>query len=146
MAQAKRNFTVREAQWHTDSEALRAIRHEVFVVEQSVPMELEFDADDDQYHHVIAIDTDGTPIGTGRLSHDGKIGRMAVLKNARRNGVGSAILDQLIVIATANDIHDLTLSAQLHALPFYRRQGFVELGEIYREAGIVHQKMAREIQ
>lgn len=143
MANAKQNFTIREADWLTDAESLRAIRHEVFVVEQSVPLELEFDADDDQNHHVIAVDSDGTPIGTGRLSRDGKIGRMAVLKPWRGQGVGSAILDQLIVLATANGIHDLTLSSQLHALPFYLRHGFVEFGETYSEAGIPHRQMKR---
>jgi len=143
MANGMPSFTIREADWHTDAESLRSIRYEVFVVEQSVPMELEFDADDDQYRHVIAIDTNGTPIGTGRLSRDGKIGRMAVLKSWRRSRVGSAILDQLIVLATANGMQDLTLSAQLHALPFYRRHGFVEFGETFTEAGIPHRHMKR---
>ena len=61
-------------------ESLRAIRHEVFIVEQNVPADLEFTGDDDQHHHVIAINAQGDPIGTARLSAAGKIGRMAVLK------------------------------------------------------------------
>ena len=124
-------------------ESLRAIRHEVFIVEQKVPAELEFTGDDDQHHHVIAINAQGDPIGTARLSAAGKIGRMAVLKNARRKGVGSAMLDMLIAIAKIHGHQSVTLSSQLHALPFYSRHGFQEHGDTYMEAGIPHQRMQR---
>ncbi len=136
-------FTVREAAWQTDAELLRAIRHEVFVVEQSVPASLEFEGDDDQYRHVIAIGLDNDPIGTGRISSTGKIGRMAVLKTARGQGVGSAILRELMQLAATLGIENLTLSSQLHALPFYRRHGFVEFGDIFLEASIAHRRMKR---
>lgn len=136
-------FTVREAIWQTDADSLRAIRHQVFVVEQSVPADLEFEGDDDQYHHVIAIDAHGNPIGTGRISSAGKIGRMAVLRKLRGQGVGSAILGELMQLAAANRISTLTLHSQLHALPFYRRHGFVEFDHTFLEAGISHQRMKR---
>ena len=138
-------FTVREADWLADSGSLRAIRHEVFVVEQSVPADLEFEADDDQHLHVIAINAQGDPIGAARLSATGKIGRMAVLKNARRKGVGSAMLDMLIAIAKGQDLQTVTLSSQLHAVPFYRSHGVVKSGDTFVEAGIMHVKMTRSI-
>ncbi|MDA8563514.1 GNAT family N-acetyltransferase [Mariniblastus sp.] len=138
-------FTVREADWQTDAQSLRAIRHEVFIVEQNVPAELEFTGDDDQHHHVIAINAQGDPIGTARLSAAGKIGRMAVLKNARRKGVGSAMLNMLIAIAKIHGHRAVTLSSQLHALPFYKSFGFVESGETFIEAGIDHIKMLRPV-
>ena len=134
-------FTVREAVWQTDAESLRAIRQQVFVVEQSVPADLEFDANDDQHHHVIAINSHGDVIGTARVSATGKIGRMAVLKSARRQGVGFAMLDTLIAIAKSQGLQSVTLSSQLHALPFYRHYGFVESGDTFVEAGIDHVRM-----
>lgn len=138
-------FNVREADWKTDAESLRAIRHEVFVVEQNVPAELEFEDDDDQHRHVIAIDLNGNPIGTGRVSADGKIGRMAVLKDARRKGVGSAMLVKLIAIASSQGLQTVTLSSQLAALPFYQRHDFAESGASFVEAGIEHVRMSRSI-
>ena len=145
MSESSSLFSVREANWLSDGESLRAIRHQVFVVEQGVPAELEFDADDNQHRHVMAVDSSEQVIGTGRLSGSGKIGRMAVTKAWRRKGVGSAILQELVRLAASNGIETLTLSAQLPALPFYRQHGFVELGEIYQEAGISHQQMRRSI-
>lgn len=138
-------FTVREADWHSDAGCLRAIRHEVFVVEQNVPAELEFEGDDDQHLHVIAINAQGDAIGAARLSATGKIGRMAVLKNARRKGAGSAMLDKLLAIAQSKGLQKVTLSAQLHAVPFYRRHDFVSSGNTYIEAGIAHVRMTRPI-
>ena len=138
-------FSVSEADWDSDAESVRAIRDEVFVVEQGVSEDLEFDLNDHQNHHVIAVDQNGNPIGTGRISPTGKIGRMAVLKSARRKGVGSAILKQLVALAAAKGIATLTLSSQLHALSFYREHGFIEQGEVYQEAGIDHVQMTRSI-
>lgn len=139
-------FTVREAHWQTDVELLRSVRQTVFVMEQRVPASLEFDPDDILHQHVIAIDAQGDPIGTGRLSATGKIGRMAVMKHARCNGVGSAMLDALVVLAKDRGLPAVALSSQLHALPFYRRHGFQEQGDTYIEAGIPHQSMTRSIQ
>ena len=138
-------FTVREADWQTDADSLRAIRHQVFVVEQGVPADLEFEGDHNQHRHVIAVNVQGGPAGTARLSADGKIGRMAVLKNARRRGVGSAMLDKLIAIARSEGLQTVNLSSQLQALPFYQRHDFVMSGATFIEAGIEHVRMIRSI-
>jgi predicted GNAT family N-acyltransferase len=80
-------------------------------------------------------------LGTGRLLPDGHIGRMAVLRQARGAGVGSALLRALMQAARARGDREVMLSAQTHALPFYERFGFVAEGEAYDDAGIPHRVM-----
>jgi predicted GNAT family N-acyltransferase len=121
--------------------ALRAIRTAVFVAEQNVPVELEWDGVDDQCLHVLAESAGGEAIGTGRLLPDGHIGRMAVLKSWRGNGVGSAILTELIAAARERRHSAVELSAQTHAIEFYRRHGFEVVSGEYLDAGIPHRKM-----
>jgi predicted GNAT family N-acyltransferase len=116
------------------------IRFEVFVQEQRVPAEIELDDMDAQCIHAVAFDG-RAPIGTGRLLPDGHIGRMAVLKGHRNKGVGAAMLKRLIEAAKKRGDRELALSAQVHAVPFYRAHGFVEEGSVYEEAGIPHQAM-----
>jgi predicted GNAT family N-acyltransferase len=80
-------------------------------------------------------------VGTARLLPDGHIGRMAVLKAHRKKGVGAAMLERLIEAARARGEREVALSAQVHAVAFYRAHGFVEEGAEYEEAGIAHQGM-----
>ena len=118
------------------------IRFEVFVEEQRVPAEMELDEFDAQSCHALAL-VDGRPVGTGRLLPDGHIGRMAVVVGGRGRGVGAALLQALIDEAGRRGIAQLALSAQTHALGFYRRFGFMPEGEVYEEAGLPHQVMTR---
>jgi predicted GNAT family N-acyltransferase len=121
------------------------IRFAVFVEEQRVPPEIELDGMDQHCVHALAIAPDGSAIGTGRLLPDGHIGRMAVVKQWRGRGVGSAILEALVRAAASRGDARVVLSAQTHALEFYRRHGFVAEGEVYEEAGIPHQAMRRAL-
>ena len=125
-----------------DVAALRKIREAVFVHEQQVPKTLEWDGMDARCLHVLA-EIDGEPAGTGRLLPDGQIGRMAVLRELRGRGIGSAMLLQLIELARAGGMRLLILHAQIHAVPFYRRFGFAVQGETFVEAGIPHTRMTR---
>ena len=118
------------------------IRFEVFVEEQRVPAEMELDEFDALSCHALAL-VDGRPVGTGRLLPDGHIGRMAVVVGWRGRGVGAALLQALIDEAGHRGIAQLALSAQTHALGFYRRFGFMPEGEVYEEAGLPHQVMTR---
>ena len=118
------------------------IRFEVFVEEQRVPAEMELDEFDALSCHALAL-ADGRPVGTGRLLPDGHIGRMAVVVGWRGRGVGAALLQALIDEAGRRGMAQLALSAQTHALGFYRRFGFVPEGEVYEEAGLPHQVMTR---
>jgi len=126
--------------WERARALAAPIRFEVFVREQGVPPELEMDAVDAQCLHAVAFQGQ-TAVGTARLLPDGHIGRMAVLKAFRKRGVGGAMLARLIETARARGEREVALSAQVHALPFYRAYGFVEEGPQYEEAGIAHQAM-----
>jgi len=138
-------FWVITAQWPADKEKLFAVRHQVFVVEQKVPEDQEWVGDDDQFIAVLAVDQNQQPIGTGRISAGGVIGRMAVLKAWRGKGVGSAILDKLFQLGAESGQQQFTLSAQLHAIPFYAARGFVAEGPVYLDAGIEHRIMKRAL-
>jgi predicted GNAT family N-acyltransferase len=130
--------------WARARELAAPIRFEVFVREQRVPAEIELDALDEQCLHAVAF-RQQTPIGTGRLLPDGQIGRMAVLKTHRKKGVGAALLKRLIEVAQERGDREVALSAQVHAVPFYRAHGFVEEGAEYEDAGIQHQAMRRRL-
>ena len=134
-------FTVRPVNWQASREALRTVRQTVFVKEQKVPEELEWDDADERCYHVLATAVDGKPIGTGRLQLDCHIGRMAVVKAWRGRGVGSAILTLLIDFARKEGCEAVHLNAQTHALGFYARFGFTPVGGLFDEAGIPHQAM-----
>jgi predicted GNAT family N-acyltransferase len=134
-------FTVRPVNWQASRDALRAVRRTVFIKEQKVPEELEWDDADDRAYHVLATAVDGKPIGTGRLLLDCHIGRMAVVKSWRGRGVGSAILAMLIDFARKEGCDAVHLNAQTHALAFYERFGFTPVGGLFDEAGIPHQAM-----
>lgn len=134
-------FTVRRAAWLADGTLLAAIRREVFVVEQRVPEEEEWDDSDAVSQHVLALDATGAAIGTGRLLPDGRIGRMAVVKPWRGRGVGGALLTTLITMAREGGFSETRLHAQTHALAFYRRHGYTPMGNEFFEAGIPHYEM-----
>jgi len=124
------------------------IRRRVFQDEQGVPAEDEFDADDDRAVHVLA-DIGGAPVGTGRIVFHAtyaKIGRMAVLTEHRRSGVGRALMDALVGVAAAQRCRQLVLHAQVHAIPFYDALGFQIVSEEFEEAGIPHRRMQRALQ
>ena len=119
------------------------IRFTVFVEEQKVPAEIELDEHDARCVHALAWSGAGQAVGTGRLLPDGHIGRMAVLKAWRGRGVGAALLERLVGAARERGDAEVVLSAQTHAVEFYRRHGFAEEGEVYQDAGIAHRDMRR---
>ena len=138
-------FRVEVVEFQKALAELRAVRDEVFVSEQNVPVDLEHDALDPISTHVIARLLDGTPIGTGRLTTEQHIGRMAVLAPWRSRGVGDALLLALVEQARLRGWRDVHLNAQVSALGFYERHGFQPEGERFMEAGIEHQAMRRTL-
>ena len=122
---------------------LRRVRDAVFVQEQGAPRDRERDALDPLCHHVVARDAEGRPIGTGRLTPDHRIGRMAVLPAWRNRGVGEALLQALLAEARQRQWPAVSLHAQVDAEGFYARHGFLPEGERFFEAGIEHQSMRR---
>jgi predicted GNAT family N-acyltransferase len=139
------DFSIAPADFDRELADLRAVRETVFVVEQQVPPELEADALDPHCRHVLARDREGAPIGTGRLTPQHRIGRMAVLPEWRGRGVGAAMLQSLIDLARELRYPEVELHAQLSAVGFYEKFGFTAEGEEFEEAGIRHRTMRRVI-
>lgn len=135
--------------WEQLGEAARAVRTAVFIVEQEIAEDEEWDEWDAQSLHAVAHDAAGSPVGTGRLlppafdaeARTGHIGRMAVLAQARRAGVGGAILRALMQAAPGFGFSDIVLHAQTYVAEFYARHGFVAEGAQFLEVGIPHVKM-----
>lgn len=139
------DFSVEPASWVEDLGELRRIREQVFIIEQDVPAEAEWDDVDARSLHVLARDADGRPIGTGRLTPQHSIGRVAVLASWRGRGVGEALMRVLLESARERGIARVELHSQVHALAFYERLGFVASGEEYLECGIAHRTMAIDL-
>jgi predicted GNAT family N-acyltransferase len=137
--------TVRAKRVYSKSELQKAfaIRERVFVREQGVPRELELDRDDQRACHLLAFKL-ARPVGTARVVIDGdtaKIGRMAVLKSCRGQGIGRKLLKRAIRTARARGAQKIYLHAQLTAIPFYEAAGFRCAGRVFKEAGIPHRTM-----
>lgn len=135
------DFRVEPASWEVDMDDLRAVREQVFVIEQAVPREDEIDEHDPKSRHVVARDGDGRAIGTGRLTPAHAIGRVAVLAGWRGRGVGQAIVRVLLEQARALGYPSVELHSQAHAIPFYAALGFHAEGEPFVECGIPHRTM-----
>jgi predicted GNAT family N-acyltransferase len=128
-----------------DLENVFEIRRRVFLIEQKVPADEEFDEDDKRALHVLAV-ADDEPVGTGRLvfrQDHGRVGRMAVLAQHRSHGIGRAILQELLRAAAEHNVRRIVLHAQVHAIGFYESLGFLASGEVFDEAGIPHRRMER---
>jgi predicted GNAT family N-acyltransferase len=120
------------------------IRFTVFVEEQKVPADMELDEQDALCVHALASAKE-VFVGTARLLPDGHIGRMAVLKEWRGRGVGAQLLQSLMVKAKEMGHREVLLSAQTHAIAFYKAHGFTEEGAEYMDAGIPHRDMRRAL-
>lgn len=149
-----RMFRIELLSWESVRSAAAPIRFTVFVEEQRVPAQIELDEHDATSTHALARNRQGEVVGTGRLLRAerhasrcvGQVGRMAVLRAWRGQGAGGAILEALVGAARARGDTEVVLSAQLHALAFYRAHEFAEEGEDYVEAGIMHRDMRRVLQ
>jgi len=136
---------VRLADWQKDNADIRRIRESVFIAEQNVTPELEWDADDNIAVHFLAFEGDYA-IGTARLLQDGQIGRVSVLKDWRGLKVGDALMQAAIAEAQNRDLRQQKLTAQVHATAFYERLGFKVVSEEFLEAGLPHVDMVRDSQ
>lgn len=138
-------FTLIQTDMAHHGAALSAVRRAVFIEEQGVPEEMEWDEHDAGSIHWLAVLADGLPVGCARLRPDGHIGRMAVLPAWRGQGIGRALLDAALACAQARGDHRVRLSAQIQAAAFYRHAGFVSTGAPYEEAGIPHIAMQKTL-
>ncbi len=138
-------YSVKQANWIEHKESIQYIRTEVFIIEQHVPETLEWDGLDDSCIHVLAVSEQQKPLGTARLLNSGQICRMAVLKQARHKGIGTSMLHTLLDIARKLPLDSVFLNAQLQALDFYIKHGFMAVGPLFNEAGIPHRKMVHNL-
>ncbi|HHO59985.1 MAG TPA: GNAT family N-acetyltransferase [Thiotrichales bacterium] len=141
---ARAPLSLRVADWDSDRKALQAIRYTVFVEEQQVPVELEWDEFDTHATHFIAS-YNGQAVATARLKNDGQIGRMAVLEAFRGKGIGAALLTFVIETARSKNLSSLYLHAQVPVIGFYQQHGFRERGEIFMDANIPHREMVKNL-
>lgn len=127
-----------------DFDACFAVRREVFIQEQSVPEEIELDEYDATALHFLARDGE-TPVGTARVVIDGqtaKIGRVCIRKSARGTGLGADLMRAVMThIQDMGTMKEAVLGAQIHALAFYEKLGFIAYGPEFDDAGIPHRMM-----
>ena len=135
------NWRIVIGDWESVRDDAQRLRTEVFVIEQGVPIELEWDESDEVSIHAVVYGEDKQSIATGRLLPDGHIGRMAVQKALRGTGIGRFLLTSLLHEAQRLGHTILVLHAQTYAVGFYLRHGFQPEGSEFMEAGIPHMLM-----
>ena len=135
------NFVIKLVDWQSHQSELKAIREKVFVIEQHVPNDLEWDGLDDSATHLLALNSANQAVACVRILSGGTIGRMAVLKEWRNLGFGRAVLKYAVNFCKTQGLESIELSAQKHAVSFYAQEGFVVTSNEYMEAGIPHYDM-----
>lgn len=138
------DYEISVASWSIDADDLKTIRTSVFIEEQNVPVELEWDGLDPNCTHFI-VRSDSKAIATARLKSDGQIGRMAVLKPYRNLGVGSRLLTEVLNYAKGAGFNSIYLHAQIQVIGFYQKFDFTTEGEEFMDAGIPHRAMVKKI-
>jgi len=138
-------FTVHLISWHDGEPLLRAIRDKVFIREQKVPVELEWDNKDNTCHHALALSENGDAIGCGRITPEGHIGRVAVLAEWRKKRIGTAILEMLVDYARSQNYALVELNAQVQVIELYKKFGFEAEGDVFMDANIPHRRMVLQL-
>ncbi|AFZ72342.1 GNAT family N-acetyltransferase [Natronobacterium gregoryi] len=144
------DLDVRVVTDETERKDAFAVRHEVFVEEQGVDEDLEYDEHDADAVHFVAYD-DAEPVGVARLREledddAGKVERVAVLESRRGEGIGWELMRTLEERATELGLAKLKLHSQTHAAEFYDRLGYDRYGEEFEEAGIPHVEMRKSLE
>jgi predicted GNAT family N-acyltransferase len=138
------NIQIKQVSWSEAEQHLRAIRTPVFVIEQSVAPDFEWDEIDYSAVHLLAT-IENAPIACLRIIDYHKIGRMAVLRAFRKNGLGAALLLEAVKLCRAHGSTSVHLSAQTHAIAFYQGCGFKVTSEVYQDVHIPHVDMQLDL-
>ncbi|HET9699953.1 MAG TPA: GNAT family N-acetyltransferase [Burkholderiales bacterium] len=138
-------FSIEQVTWSEAEPRLREVRAAVFMAEQGVPAELEWDGLDPMCVHFLALCAKGEAVGTARLTSDGHVGRMAVRAPWRGRGVGRSLMEAVLAAARRRGMRCVVLNAQVHAQGFYLRFGFTPEGGEFLDAGIPHLRMTRRL-
>ncbi|NCF28550.1 MAG: GNAT family N-acetyltransferase [Gammaproteobacteria bacterium] len=137
------NLQISLADWERNSAAIRAVRNTVFSVEQGISETLDFDGRDQDCVHVLAQIGESEIVGTARMLPDGHVGRIAVHKQWRGQGVGTQLVEYLAAVARDRGFAEIHLHSQVQAAEFYSALNFVARGEVFMEADIEHVLMVR---
>ena len=140
-----KSITVIQTNWQLDEELIKSVRTPVFVQEQQVPYEIDFDSNDAMAVHWLALNENDVPVGTARLLEDGHFGRMAVIKMYRNQGIGRSIIQTAMDYASSVGMESIYLNSQLQAKTFYEGLGFREFGDVFLEANIEHVSMSKKL-
>lgn len=135
------SFSIIEATWNDHETALRALRERIFIREQGVPDELEWDGADPAARHFLALDDGQNPVGCIRLLGNGQISRLCVIETRRNSGIGGTLLVAAEEAARGAGMNEIFLYAQTHATSFYEAAGFSVSGGIFMDAHIPHRQM-----
>jgi len=138
---------VRPARDADEVRAALALRLEVFVVEQNVPVDEEVDEHDETALHLVAVE-DGRVIATARVVMEGdtaKLGRVAVARHARRRGIAGRLIAASEAHARAHGATRVALAAQTGALPLYEKAGYIAYGERFMDADLEHLMMEKRL-
>lgn len=133
-------FKIRKGIWDDLASDAKLIRTDVFIQEQNIAENEEWDVEDEKSLHFVMYDQNQA-IATARLLENNSIGRVAVLKNYRGQGIGQQLMQHIIAVAREEQRAFLKLSAQVHAIGFYENLGFQVQGESYLDCGIPHVDM-----
>lgn len=131
--------------WASHESALRQIREQVFIKEQKVPPEIEWDNEDAGAIHLLAYNRMGEVVACARLLDIGKVGRMGVLHAWRGLGIGQALLNEAINLFREKNHRKINLSAQTHAIKFYEKAGFKVVSDAYIDVNIWHVDMQLDV-
>jgi predicted GNAT family N-acyltransferase len=141
-------ITLRIVNYTDNSSEIKAIRTQVFQIEQGVDPEIEFDGKDETAEHLLAY-LDNQPVGTARIRYlspkTAKIERLAVLSTARGLGIGKELMEKAVEIAAQNDVEEVVIHAQDYVKRLHQKIGFEQVGESFDEAGIAHVKMLKRL-
>ena len=134
-----------ETHWQDHQQALMQLRETVFIREQHVPRDLEWDGQDEQASHFLALDEADRPVGCIRLLPSGQISRLCVLSEHRNSGIGTALLVNAEEAARQRNMDEIFLHAQTQATSFYEAAGFAVSGGIFMDANIPHRQMFKPL-
>lgn len=143
----KNNFQIEIVRWMDQEKLLHMIREKVFIEEQKVVPELEWDGMDQEAIHFLVF-KDEKAIGCARafvIEYRMQLGRMAVLKEYRGQGIGTALIEKALTTAKLNQLSAIYISAQYHAIDFYKKFGFEVASDIYLDAEIPHRDMTLDL-
>lgn len=138
-------MNVLTSDWNSSRDQLKFVRTQVFIIEQGIDAQDEWDSEDESAVHFLSFGTTAVPTGTCRLTEQGQIGRLAVLPAYRHQGYGEKLLRKAVQVAREMGNREVFLNAQVDVQSFYEKQGFRSDGKVFLEAGKLHVRMTREI-